>query len=136
MKPRGWTLENGCLKKNVFYADNLHLVEEGNIKLSQSITNIINPHKKSTGNLQLLSSKLFKNTTDFCFNVEDFPLLPSNINDTYKSDCSRKPVFTSSFYYYKPVSSNVRYCKPVSSGNVSASKPVSSSNVSYCKRYY
>ena len=31
MKPNNWTLSNSSLKGNLFYFDNLHLIEDGNI---------------------------------------------------------------------------------------------------------
>ena len=38
------TFQDGSLKPNLFYVDKLHLIEEGNSKLSASIYNSINPN--------------------------------------------------------------------------------------------
>ena len=70
-----WTLENGSLKPNLFYKDNVHLIEEGNVKLSKSIVNAIIP-TISNENVSTMSN-LFRHTTDFQLNEADFPKLPS-----------------------------------------------------------
>ena len=49
-----WTLRDGSLKPNLFYADKLHLIEEGNAKLSVSIYHSINP------NMPVKSTKLYQ----------------------------------------------------------------------------
>ena len=75
IKPKDWTLQNGSLKANLFHVDNLHLIENKNIKLSESIVNVIKPNIKTTESVSMLS-KLFNHSADFNFNDKNFPLLP------------------------------------------------------------
>ena len=37
----GWTISNGTLDPDLFYLDNVHLVENGNLKLVESIISLI-----------------------------------------------------------------------------------------------
>ena len=60
INPTGWTLENDSLKSNLFYIDNLHLVKDGNIKLSESIIDASSPVSKVHKNTSM-PSKLFNN---------------------------------------------------------------------------
>ena len=53
IKPNDWTLCNGSLKASLYHFDNLHLVEDGNIKLSESIVNVIKPNSKTTESVSL-----------------------------------------------------------------------------------
>ena len=53
IKPNDWTLRNGFLKDSLYDFDNLHLIKDGNIKLSKSIVNIIKPNSKTTENVSI-----------------------------------------------------------------------------------
>ena len=57
---KDWTLQDGSLKPNLFYVDKLHLVEDGNAKLAESIVNAINTnvnnYKHATTSSTLLSN--------------------------------------------------------------------------------
>ena len=55
IKPNDWTLRNGFLKANLFYVDNLHLIQDENIKLSESIANVIKPNSKTTESVSMSS---------------------------------------------------------------------------------
>ena len=101
IKPDDWTLRNGSLKANLFYVDNIHLILDGNIKLSESIVNVIKPNSTTTENVSM-SLKLFNHLADFNFNGKDFPPLPCSIT----------------------VCDSVRSSKPVCNSNVCTSKPV------------
>ena len=73
IKTKDWTLQNSSLKATIFYVDNLHLIEGGDIKLSESILNVIKPNSKTTESVSI-SSKLFKYAADFNFNDKIFHL--------------------------------------------------------------
>ena len=92
IKPNDWTLRNGSLKADLFHFDNLHLIKDGNTKLSESIVNIIKPNSKTTESVSM-SSKLFNHTVDFNFNDKDFLPLPFSL-PAYDCTCSNKPVCT------------------------------------------
>ena len=78
IKPNDWTLRNGSLKVSLFHFDNIHLIKDGNIKLSESIVNVIKSNSKTTESILLLS-ELFNHTADFNFNDKDFPPLPCSM---------------------------------------------------------
>ena len=44
-----WTHGDGSLNNNLFYSDNLHLIEYGNTKLSKEITNLIHKIRNDIG---------------------------------------------------------------------------------------
>ena len=52
-----WTFQDRSHKPNVFYADKLHLIEEGNAKLAASICNTINPNASNINEIVSVSSK-------------------------------------------------------------------------------
>ena len=144
---KDWTLQDGSLKPNFFYVDKLHLVEDGNAKLAESIVNAINTNDNNYTHATT-SSILLSNTKEFHFNQEDFPPLPCNlfvrnavcnpVKPVVKW-CSNTLVTSKSVNCHnvrlnKPVGScNVRTIKPVCSRNVRPSKPANTSNVNYCK---
>ena len=70
--------QNGSLKANLFYFNDLHLIEDGNIKLSESIVNAIKPNSKTIENVSMLS-KLFNHAADFNFSDIDLRPLPCNV---------------------------------------------------------
>ena len=74
-----WIFQDGSLKPNLFYADKLHLIEEGNAKLAASIYNSINPNASNINEIVSVSSKVFACDTGFNLKQEDFPMLPSVI---------------------------------------------------------
>ena len=78
IKPNNWTRRNGSLKASLFHFDNLHLIKEGIMKLSELIINVIKPNNKTTESVSM-SSKLFNHTADFNFNDNGFPLLPCSM---------------------------------------------------------
>ena len=135
VKPKDWTLHNGSLKPNLFYMDNLHLVEEGNMKLSKSIINVIKPNKNIPLESISISSKFFNHAADFKINDHDFPSLPCNMSVRNFIPSSER-VYANSIHSCKPVSvsdvrgskfvttSKVHSCKPVCAKNVGTSKPV------------
>lgn len=41
IKPKYWTLQNSSLKANLVHVDNLNLIKNENIKLPESIVNVI-----------------------------------------------------------------------------------------------
>ena len=92
IKRNDWTLRYGSLKANLFYFDNLHLIKDGNIRLSDSIGNAIKPDSKTTESVTM-SSKLFNQSAYFNFNDKDFPPLPCSMT-VYDSVHSSKPVCT------------------------------------------
>ena len=133
VKPKDWTLHNGSLKPNLFYMDNLHLVEEGNMKLSESIINVIKPNKNIPTESISISSKCFNHAADLNINDYDFPPLPCNMS-VRNFVPSSKPVSVSDVRGSKFVTtSKVHSCKPVCAKNVCTSKPVTTSNARSCK---
>ena len=64
---KDWTLQDSSLKPNFFYADKLHLVEDGNAKLAESIVNAINTNVNNYKHATT-SSILLRNTKEFHFN--------------------------------------------------------------------
>ena len=135
IKLNNWTLRNGSLKASLFHFDNLHLIKDRNIKLSESIVNVIKPKSKTTESVSM-SSKLFNYIADFSFNDKDFPPLLCSMA-VYDSVCSCKPVFTSNICISKPVCTNhVRPSEPICTSHVRSSKPVCTGNVHSGKSVY
>ena len=66
-----WTFQDRSRKPNVFYADKLHLIEEGNAKLAASIYNSINPNASNINEIVSISSKLFAYDTGFNLKQEE-----------------------------------------------------------------
>ena len=58
IKPNDWTFQNGSLKAHLLYVNSLCLIQDWNIKLSESIVNVIEPNSKFTKSVSM-SSKLF-----------------------------------------------------------------------------
>ena len=141
VKPKHWSLHSGSLKPNLFYMDNLHLVEEGNMKLSESIINIIKPNKNIPTESISISSKCFNHVGDLNINDYDFPPLPCHMS-VRNSVPSSERVYANSIHSCKPVSvsdvrgskfvttSKVHSCKPICAKNVGTSKPLTTSNAS------
>ena len=141
-----WTFQDRSRKPNVFYADKLHLIEEGNAKLAASIYNSINPNASNINEIVSVSSKLFACNTGFNLKQEDFPMLTSNVpvrNSVCNPDqaslkCVRKSIYkfvsTSSVLPGKPIRiSNVPSSKLVNASSVCSSKPIHGSNVRLSK---
>ena len=127
-KPSDWNLQNGSLKANFFYVDNLHLIQDGKIKLSESIVNVIKPNSKTAESV-LMSSKLFNYTADFNFNNKHCLPLPCSMT-VCDSVCLSKPVCTSHVCTSKPFcTSHVRSSESACASNVCLSKSVCTSNV-------
>ena len=149
-----WTVANGSLNPDLFFLDNVHLVEQGNLKLAESIfSSIENCNGVTCDNLKkfLMSYKM---AVSFKLNNSDFPPLsfstvskpvsfvPVSLSfatacrsSRYASALSHKPlsdptnvcdgtVCSSSVYPSKPI----RPSKPMCLSNVRPSKPTISSN--------
>ena len=126
IKSNKWTLCNGSLKAD------LRFIQDRNIKLSESIVNVIKPNSKTTESLLILS-KLLNHDADFNFNDKKFPPLPCSMN-VCDSVRSSKPVCTSNVRTSKPVcSSHIHTNKSVCTVNVHSSKPVYTDNVCIIK---
>ena len=87
----GWTFANGSLDCSLFYKDLLHLIEQGNIKLTKSIKLIITLRYKDI-NLSSTDSNMpysditrqkAESTIYFSLNEHDFPPL-SNVSQSLK----------------------------------------------------
>ena len=52
-----WTFQDGSREPNVFYADKLHLIEEGNATLAASICSTININASNINEIVSVSSK-------------------------------------------------------------------------------
>ena len=128
---KGWTLHNGTLDFSLFYSDDLHLVQKGNLKLGKYILKAID----STITGSRIPSR-YKNTlcsTDFSLNLEDFPILPRTVPVRSPVSFNKyifKVVSTSSVCPIKPIcDSNVPPSKPVSASSFGTGKPISNRNV-------
>ena len=71
MNHTDWTFQDGSLKPNLFYANKLHLIEEGKAKLAASIYNSINPNASNINEIVSISSKLFAYDTGFNLKQEE-----------------------------------------------------------------
>ena len=123
-----WTSQNGSLKSNLYYDDNLHLIEEGNAKLAALIYKHINPPVCNNNSVSV-ATKLFPRNIDFYLSDEDFP--PIQHNTALKKISDDRIVK----YVNKSICNPVRsVCKSTVSkrvsGNVHVSKPVKNSLIS------
>ena len=115
-----WTFQDGSLKPNLFYANKLHLILEGNGKLAASIYNSINPNASNIDEIVSVSSKLFAGDTGLNLKQENFSMLPCNVSvcnsvsnpDNPTVQCVRKSIY-----------------KYVSTSSVLSGKPIRDSNV-------
>ena len=141
-----WTFQDGSLKLNLFYANKLHLIKEGNAKLAASIFNSINPNASNINEIGSVSSKVFACDTGFNLKQEDFPMLPCNMSvrktvcnpDKPTVKCVRKSIYnfvsTNSVFPGKPIrGSNVCSSKLVNTSSVRSSKPLHDSIVRLSK---
>ena len=117
-----WTSQNGSLKSNLHYDDNLHLIEEGNAKLAALIYKHINPPVCSNNSVSV-ATELFPRNIDFYLSDEDFP--PMQHNTALKKISDDRIVK----YVNKSICNPVRcVCKSTVSKrvseNVHVSKPV------------
>ena len=149
-----WTVANGSLNLDLFFLDNVHLVEQGNLKLAESIFSSIENCNGVTCNNQKNFLMSYKMTVSFKLNNSDFPPLsfstvskpvsfvPVSLSfatacrsSRYANAFSHKSlsdptnvcdgtVCSSSVYPSKPI----RLSKPVCLSNVRPSKPTISSN--------
>ena len=136
-----WTFQDGSLKPNLFYANKLHLILEGNGKLAASIYNSINPNASNIDEIVSVSSKLFACDTGLNLKQEDFSMLPCNVPvchsvsnpDNPTVQCVRKSIYkfvsTSSVLSGKPIrDSNVHSSNLVNTSSICSSKPIHGSN--------
>ena len=73
----GWTLANCSLNADLYYSDRLHLVEKGNLKLTESIFNSIEVSSDFIcRNRDNKFTKSYKMAVAFKLNNTDFPPLP------------------------------------------------------------
>ena len=70
-----WTVANGSLNPDLFFLDNVHLVEKGNLKLAESIFSSIENCNGVTCNKQKQFLICHKMTVSFKLNNFDFPSL-------------------------------------------------------------
>ena len=121
-----WTSQDGSLKPNGFYADKLHLIEEGHPKLAASIYNSISINASNINEIVSVSWKLFACDRGFNLKQEDFPMLPCNVS-VGNSICNPdKPTVK---YVRKSIcDSNDRSSKLVNASYVCPSKLVHGSN--------
>ena len=149
-----WTVANGSLNPDLFFLDNVHLVQQGNLKLAESIFSSIENCNGVTCNNQKKFLMSYKMAASFKLNNSDFPPLslstvskpvsfvPVSLSfatacrsSRYASALSHKPlsdptnvcdgtVCSSSVYPSKPI----RPSKPVCLSNVRPGKPTISSN--------
>ena len=68
------TVANGLLNPDLFFLDNVHLVEQGNLKLAESIFSSIENCNSITCNKQKQFLISYKMTVSFELNNSDFPL--------------------------------------------------------------
>ena len=115
-----WTFQDGFLKPNLLYADKVHLIEEGNAKLTAPIYDSINPNASNINEIVSVSLKVFACNTCFNLKQEDFPMLPCNV-----------PARTSLCNPDKPTVKCVRkfIYKFVSTSSVPSGKPIVSVQV-------
>ena len=76
INPSDWTFQDGSLKPNLFYADKLYLIEEGNAMLAALIFNSINSNASNINDIVSFSLKVFAGDTGFNLKQKDFPMLP------------------------------------------------------------
>ena len=149
-----WTVANGSLNPDLFFLNNVHLVDQGNLKLAESIFSSIENCNGVPCNNQNKFLMSYKMAVSFKLNNSDFPPLsystvskpvsfvPVSLSfatacrsSRYASALSNKPlsdptnvcdgtVCSSSVYPSKPI----RPSKPVCLSNVRPSKPTISSN--------
>ena len=67
-----WTLSNGSLDPNLFYLDNVYLVEKGNFKLAGSIFSLIKNFDNVKHNNHIQFNKSYKMAVSFKSNNTDF----------------------------------------------------------------
>ena len=123
-----WTSQNGSLKSNLYYDDNLHLIKEGNAKLAALIYKHINPPVCNNNSVSV-ATNLFPRNIDFYLSDKDFPPI--------QHDTALKKIPDGRIVKYvnKSICNPVRsVCKSTVSkrvsGNIHVSKPVKNSLIS------
>ena len=96
-----WTLSNGFLDSDLFYLDNVHLVENGHLKLAESIFSFINNFNNMKHNNHIQFHKPCKMVVSFNLNNADFPPL---FFPNFSKSCSAVPL---SLPYASALSDNV-----------------------------
>ena len=112
-----WTFQDGSLKPNLFYADKLHLIKEGNAKLAASIYNSIDANAININEIVSVSSEVSACGTGF-------PMLPCNVS-VCNSVCNpdKPTVKCVRISIYKFVSTtSVLPGKPIHDSNIRSSK--------------
>ena len=95
-KEQGWTDNNDALDPSLFYQDKLHLIQKGNIKLSESIITATEyPNigqntffNKMTNKKHNEFMKTYKMAVFFKLNHADFPPLPNSTDSKFVSSAS------------------------------------------------
>ena len=126
-----WTLKNGILYFSLFYSDDLHLVEKGNLELGKSILKATDSTITGTRIPDRYKNEVC--SADFNLNLQDFPTL-ARIAFVHNSVSFSKSIFkvvsTSSVRPGKPIcDSIVPPSKHVSASSVQTGKPISNGNV-------
>ena len=75
LKDSCWTVANGSLNPDLFFLDNVHLVEQGNLKLAESIFSSIENFNSVTCNKQKKFLISYKMAVPFKLSNSDFPPL-------------------------------------------------------------
>ena len=70
-----WTLSNGSLDPDLFYLNNVHLVESGNLKLTEWVFSLIENFYDIKHNNRIQFNTSYKMAVPFKLNNADFPLL-------------------------------------------------------------
>ena len=70
-----WTLSNGSLDPDLFYLNNVYLVEKGNLKLAESIFSLIKKFANVKQNNHIQFNKSYKMAVSFKLNNAGFPPL-------------------------------------------------------------
>ena len=83
------TLSSGSLDSDLFYLDNVHLVENGDLKLAESIFSFINSFDNIKHNNHIQFNKSYKMTVSFELNNADFPPLSF---PNFSKSCSSVPL--------------------------------------------
>ena len=99
-----WTLSNGSLDSDLLYLDNVHLVENGNLKLAESIFGFINNFDNIKHNNHIQFDKSYKMALSFKLNNADFPPL---FFPNFSKSCSSVPMLLTYASAYNSLSDNV-----------------------------
>ena len=121
-----WTVANGSLNPELFFLDNMRLVEQGNLKLAKSIFSSIENCNGVTCNNQKQSLMSYKMAVSFKSNNSEFPCLsfstvskpvsfvPVSLSIATACRSSHKSVFPINLSLILPTSVMVQFVQAVS----------------------